>query len=68
MPARAAAADARPAEKVFVTNRKAFHDYHILESIEAGIAPDISAAEPAEPAAGTDPALDAAIRFLLESS
>ena len=38
MPARAAAADARPAEKVFVTNRKAFHDYHILESIEAGIA------------------------------
>ena len=38
MPARAAAADARPAEKVFATNRKAFHDYHILESIEAGIA------------------------------
>ena len=38
MPARAASAVAHPAEKVFVTNRKAFHDYHILESIEAGIA------------------------------
>ena len=38
MPARPAAADARPAEKVFATNRKAFHDYHVLESIEAGIA------------------------------
>ena len=38
MPARAAPAEARPAEKVFVTNRRAFHDYHILESIEAGIA------------------------------
>lgn len=25
-------------EKVFATNRKAFHDYHVLESVEAGIA------------------------------
>ena len=31
----------RPAEhgnKVFATNRKAYHDYHVLESIEAGVA------------------------------
>jgi SsrA-binding protein len=27
----------RPAERVFATNRKAFHDYEILESLEAGI-------------------------------
>ena len=38
MPARTARAEARPTEKVFATNRKAFHDYHILESIEAGLA------------------------------
>jgi SsrA-binding protein len=25
-------------DRVFVTNRKAFHDYHLLESVEAGIA------------------------------
>ena len=31
------AADGRP-ERVFATNRKAFHDYEILESLEAGIA------------------------------
>src|SRR5919198_5003745 len=24
-------------DKVFATNRKAFHDYHILESVEAGL-------------------------------
>jgi SsrA-binding protein len=37
--ARGAAATAeRPAEKVFATNRRAFHEYEILESIEAGIA------------------------------
>ncbi|MCC6177857.1 MAG: SsrA-binding protein SmpB [Chloroflexi bacterium] len=28
---------AKPSERVFATNRKAFHDYHILESLEAGI-------------------------------
>ena len=33
---KGASAD-RPAERVFATNRKAFHDYEILESIEAGI-------------------------------
>jgi SsrA-binding protein len=27
----------RPSERVFATNRKAFHDYHILETIEAGL-------------------------------
>lgn len=27
-----------PAEKTFVTNRKARHDYHVLETYEAGIA------------------------------
>src|SRR6266571_7676680 len=26
------------AERVFATNRKAFHDYHILENVEAGLA------------------------------
>ncbi|MBI4492269.1 MAG: SsrA-binding protein SmpB [Chloroflexi bacterium] len=25
-------------DKVFATNRKAFHDYHVLETLEAGIA------------------------------
>jgi SsrA-binding protein len=25
-------------DKVFATNRKAFHDYHILENVEAGLA------------------------------
>lgn len=25
-------------DKVFATNRKAFHDYHVLEALEAGIA------------------------------
>ena len=29
-------AESRP-EKVFASNRKAFHDYHVLESIEAGL-------------------------------
>ena len=38
MPARPAASDARPTDRVFATNRKAFHDYHILESTEAGLA------------------------------
>lgn len=28
----------RPTEKVFATNRKAYHDYHVLESLEAGLA------------------------------
>jgi len=28
----------RPPERVFATNRKAFHDYEVLESLEAGIA------------------------------
>ena len=28
----------RPAEKVFASNRKAYHDYHVLESLEAGVA------------------------------
>jgi len=32
-----AATAERPAERVFATNRKAFHDYEILESLEAGI-------------------------------
>ena len=27
----------RPTEKVFATNRKAYHDYHVLESLEAGL-------------------------------
>jgi SsrA-binding protein len=27
----------RPSERVFATNRKALHDYHILETIEAGL-------------------------------
>jgi len=26
------------AERVFATNRRAFHDYHILENVEAGLA------------------------------
>jgi SsrA-binding protein len=28
----------RPAERTFATNRRAFHEYEILESVEAGIA------------------------------
>ena len=35
---RGAAAAARPQDKVFATNRKAYHDYHVLESLEAGLA------------------------------
>jgi SsrA-binding protein len=27
----------RPAERAFATNRKAYHDYEVLESLEAGI-------------------------------
>ena len=27
----------RAQEKVFATNRKAYHDYHVLESLEAGL-------------------------------
>ncbi len=27
-----------PSERVFATNRKAYHDYHVLESLEAGVA------------------------------
>lgn len=33
---KGAAPDSRP-ERVFATNRKAFHDYEILESLEVGI-------------------------------
>src|ERR687886_784625 len=36
-PAAAKKAD-RPAEKTLVTNRQAFHDYNILETVEAGLA------------------------------
>jgi SsrA-binding protein len=37
--ARAGAATAEaPSQKVFANNRKAYHDYHVLESIEAGVA------------------------------
>ena len=35
---RGAPAAARPQDKVFATNRKAYHDYHVLESLEAGLA------------------------------
>jgi SsrA-binding protein len=35
---RGAPATARPQDKVFATNRKAYHDYHVLESLEAGLA------------------------------
>ena len=38
MAARAATADTRPRDRVFATNRKAFHDYQVLESVEAGLA------------------------------
>ncbi|HET6318865.1 MAG TPA: SsrA-binding protein SmpB [Chloroflexota bacterium] len=31
-------ARAKPTEKTLVTNRQAFHDYHIVESVEAGLA------------------------------
>ncbi len=37
-PARSTSSNERPAERILVANRKAYHDYHILESIEAGIA------------------------------
>lgn len=35
-PAGAAAAD-RPQERVFATNRRAFHEYEVLDKVEAGI-------------------------------
>ena len=35
---RGAPAAARPHDKLFATNRKAYHDYHVLESLEAGLA------------------------------
>ena len=35
--AKAAKAAETPAPRVFATNRRAFHDYHVLESVEAGI-------------------------------
>ena len=38
MAARAPAAASKQPEKVFATTRKAYHDYHVLESVEAGIA------------------------------
>ena len=38
MAARAATSDTRPRDRVFATNRKAFHDYQVLESVEAGLA------------------------------
>jgi SsrA-binding protein len=31
-------ADKKPEPRVFASNRQAFHDYHVLESLEAGIA------------------------------
>ena len=31
-------ADARPEQRVFATNRQAFHNYHVMSSLEAGIA------------------------------
>ncbi len=34
----ASTAPAKPTEKTLVTNRQAFHDYHIVESVEAGLA------------------------------
>jgi SsrA-binding protein len=39
-PARAAsaAAQSKPTEKTLVTNRQAFHDYNVVESVEAGLA------------------------------
>jgi SsrA-binding protein len=38
MAARTKAAAERPRDKVFASNRKAYHDYHVLESMEAGLA------------------------------
>ena len=32
-----AKADTAPGRKVIATNRRAFHDYHVLEKYEAGI-------------------------------
>ncbi len=34
---KAAKAPDAPQPRVFATNRRAFHDYHVLESVEAGI-------------------------------
>jgi SsrA-binding protein len=36
--AAAKGADKKPEPRVFATNRQAFHDYHVLSSLEAGIA------------------------------
>src|SRR4030081_2595093 len=37
-PAATQAPKAAPAEKTLASNRQAFHDYHILETVEAGLA------------------------------
>jgi SsrA-binding protein len=37
-PAAPAAKSAGPRERTLVNNRQAFHDYHILETVEAGLA------------------------------
>ena len=37
-PAGAAAKSSAPREKTLVNNRQVFHDYHILETVEAGLA------------------------------
>jgi SsrA-binding protein len=30
-------AETQPRDKIFASNRKAYHDYHVLESLEAGL-------------------------------